>query len=72
VSPSKQSLAADDAAYCRFFIDSGRLDVSWTAFARIFHAFEMFMGKASGAPLYFCYRKPLITQPMDISDAPAG
>ncbi len=40
--------------------------------ARIFHAFEMFMGKASGALLYFCYRKPLITRPMDISDAPAG
>jgi len=39
---------------------------------RIFHAFEMFMGKASGALLYFCYRKPLITQPMNISDAPAG
>jgi len=40
--------------------------------ARIFHAFEMFMGKASGAPLYYCYRKPLITQTMSISGAPAG
>jgi len=40
--------------------------------ARIFHAFEMFMGKASGAPLYFCYRKPLITPPRDISNAPVG
>jgi hypothetical protein len=40
--------------------------------ARIFQAFEMFIDKASGAPLYECYRKPLITQPMSISGAPAG
>jgi|GEM_PF-1727757 len=40
--------------------------------AWIFHAFEMFIGKASGAPLYACYRKRLITQPMGISGAPAG
>ncbi|GEM_PF-3004542 len=26
----------------------------------------------SGALLYFCYRKPLITGPMGISGAPAG
>ncbi len=39
---------------------------------RIFHALEMLMGKASGAPLYVCYRKPLITQPMGISGVPVG
>jgi hypothetical protein len=40
--------------------------------SRIFHAFEMFIGKASEAPLYECYRKPLITRPIGISGAPAG
>ena len=40
--------------------------------ARIFHEFEMFIGKASGVQLYDCYRKPPITQPMDISGSPAG
>ena len=39
---------------------------------RIFHAFEMFIGKAAGALLYECYRKPLITRPMGISSTPAG
>jgi hypothetical protein len=32
----------------------------------------MFIGKASGAPLYKCYRKPLITRPMGISGSPEG
>jgi len=32
----------------------------------------MFIDKASGAPLYFCYRKRLITRSMSISGAPAG
>jgi hypothetical protein len=40
--------------------------------SRIFHEFEMFIGKASGAQLYDCYRKLLITLPMGISGAPAG
>jgi len=40
--------------------------------ARIFHAIEMFIDKASGVPLYACYRKPLITRAMGISGAPAG
>jgi len=39
---------------------------------RIFHAFAMFIDKASGAPLYFCYCKLLITRSMGISGAPAG
>jgi hypothetical protein len=42
------------------------------ALTLIFHAFEMFIGKAAGALLYECYRKPLITRPMSISGAPAG
>ena len=45
---------------------------AWRCLTRIFHAFEMFIYKASGAPLYECYRKPLITQSMGISGAPAG
>jgi len=32
----------------------------------------MFIVKASGAPLYFCYRKTLITRSRGISGAPAG
>ena len=40
--------------------------------ARIFHAFEMFIGKTSGAPLYACYRKSLITKQMGISGVPVG
>ncbi len=42
------------------------------AIARIFPVFAMSIGEASGAPLYACYRKPLITRSMSISDAPAG
>jgi diadenylate cyclase len=48
------------------------VEVTGGQLPRIFHAFEMFIGKASGAPLYECYRKPLITRPMGISGAPAG
>jgi hypothetical protein len=38
----------------------GNFDWNVRLLAWIFKAFELFMGKASGAPLYAGYRKPLL------------